>query len=311
MSLRTARVAAPVVDRIRSVSLQGFVEEVDLRTVGARMVIGVVSADGMPQEKVPRRVRVTTRNTPDVAAGDYVALKARLLPPSRAALPGGYDFARDAFFAGVGAVGSTLGPIERAAPPGDASWRQRFDAAIDQARNRLALRVNAIIGGDEGAIAAATVTGKRDFLSNDTRDLIREAGIFHIITISGVQMTLVAGIIFALTRRLFWHSRRCWRFTIQSRSGRRRSPGGLRLLRYRDRLAGRHRAGADHDPDRAQRRDHEPAGADHAQSRLRRSRGRRHRTRGASRGQLPALVRRRRRAGRGHGIADRSDGRRS
>jgi competence protein ComEC len=175
MSLRTARVAAPVLDRIRIVSLQGFVEEVDLRTVGARMVIGVVNADGMPQEKVPRRVRVTTRNTPDVAAGDYVALKARLLPPSRAALPGGYDFARDAFFAGVGAVGSTLGPIQRLSPPGDASWRQRFDAAVDQARNRLALRVNAIIGGDEGAIAAAMVTGKRDFLSNDAKDLIREA----------------------------------------------------------------------------------------------------------------------------------------
>src|SRR5579863_8991942 len=202
MSLRTARVAAPVLDRIRIVSLRGFVEEVDLRTVGARMVIAVVSADGMPQEKVPRRVRVTTRNTPDVAAGDYVELKARLLPPSRAALPGGYDFARDAFFAGVGAVGSTLGPIQHLPPPGDASWRQRFDAGIDQARNRLALRVNAIIGGDEGAIAAAMVTGKRDFLSNDARDLIREAGIFHIITISGVQMTLVAGIFFFVARRL-------------------------------------------------------------------------------------------------------------
>src|SRR3984885_13738964 len=88
MSLRTARVAAPVLDRIRIVSLQGFVEEVDLRTVGARMVIGVVGADGMPQEKVPRRVRVTTRNAPDVAAGDYIELKARLLPPSRASLPG-------------------------------------------------------------------------------------------------------------------------------------------------------------------------------------------------------------------------------
>ena len=202
MSLRTARVAAPVLDRIRIVTLQGFVEEVDLRTVGARMVIGVASADGMPREKVPRRVRVTTRKTPDVAAGDYVELKARLLPPSRAALPGGYDFARDAFFAGVGAVGSTLGPIRLLPPPSDASLSQRFTAAIDQARNRLALRVNAIIGGDEGAIAAAMVTGKRDFLSTDAKDLIREAGIFHIITISGVQMTLVAGIFFVVTRRL-------------------------------------------------------------------------------------------------------------
>src|SRR5208282_687337 len=81
--------------------------------------------------------------------------------------------------------------------------RQRFSAAIDHARNRLAVRVDRIIGGDEGAIAAAMVTGKRDFLSNDAKDLIREAGIFHIITISGVQMTLVAGVVFVVTRRLF------------------------------------------------------------------------------------------------------------
>src|SRR5271165_6220863 len=202
MSLRTQRVAAPVLDRIRIVDLQGYVEEVDLRPVGARMIVAVMSADGMPREKVPRRVRVTTRKTPDIAAGDFVAMKACLLPPSHAALPGGYDFARDAFFAGVGAVGSTLGPIRRVSAPGDASWRQRFSAAIDQARNRLALRVNAIIGGDEGAIAAAMVTGKRDFLSSDAKDLIREAGIFHIITISGVQMTLVAGIFFIVSRRL-------------------------------------------------------------------------------------------------------------
>ena len=107
-----------------------------------------------------------------------------------------------AYFAGVGAVGSALGPIRPLPPPGDATFRQRFDAAIDHARNRLALRVNAIIGGDEGAIAAAMVTGKRDFLSNDAKDLIREAGIFHIITISGVQMTLVAGIFFVVARRL-------------------------------------------------------------------------------------------------------------
>jgi competence protein ComEC len=202
MSLRTERVAAPVLDRIRIVDLQGYVEELDLRPAGARMVVAVVNADGMPRDKAPRRVRVTTRKTPDIAAGDFVAMKARLLPPSHAALPGGYDFARDAFFAGVGAVGSTLGPIRRVSAPGDANWRQRFSAAIDQARNRLALRVNAIIGGDEGAIAAAMVTGKRDFLSNDAKDLIREAGIFHIITISGVQMTLVAGIFFIVSRRL-------------------------------------------------------------------------------------------------------------
>jgi competence protein ComEC len=96
-------------------------------------------------------------------------------------VPGGYNFSRDAYFAGVGAVGSTLGAISVLPPPHEASWRQRFFAAIDRARNRLAVRVDAIIGGDEGAIAAAMVTGKRDFLSNDAKDLIREAGIFFVL----------------------------------------------------------------------------------------------------------------------------------
>ncbi|THD46172.1 MAG: ComEC family competence protein, partial [Bradyrhizobium sp.] len=202
MGLRTARVETPMLDHVRIASLQGFVEEVDIRPVGARLTLAVADAGDMPASLAPRRVRVTTRQTPNVAAGDYVSLKARLLPPSPAVLPGGYDFARDAYFAGVGAVGSTLGAIVRLPPPRDASWSQRLEAAIDQARNRLALRVDAIIGGDEGAIAAAMVTGKRDFLSNDAKDLIREAGIFHIITISGVQMTLVAGIFFVVVRRL-------------------------------------------------------------------------------------------------------------
>ncbi len=202
MGLRTARVATPMLDHVRIVKLQGFVAELDIRPVGARLVLEVVDAGDMPADLAPRRVRVTTRKAPDVAAGDYVALQARLLPPSPAVLPGGYDFARDAYFEGVGAVGSTLGAISVLPPPREASWGQRLDAAIDQARNRLALRVDAIIGGDEGAIAAAMVTGKRDFLSNDAKDLIREAGIFHIITISGVQMTLVAGIFFFVARRL-------------------------------------------------------------------------------------------------------------
>jgi competence protein ComEC len=202
MGLRTARVATPMLDHIRIVRLAGFVEEVDFRRRGLRLVLRVDDAGDMPAAMAPRRVRVTSQRASDVGAGDYVSLQARLLPPSHAVLPGGYDFARDAYFAGVGAVGSILGPIVVRPPPRDAPLNLRTGAVIDRARNALAQRVATIIGGDEGAIAAAMVTGKRDFLSNDAKDLIREAGIFHIITISGVQMTLVAGIFFWTTRRL-------------------------------------------------------------------------------------------------------------
>ena len=199
---RTARVAAPVIDKIRIVTLQGFIEEMDFRRNGARFLLRVHSAEGLAPDQTPFRVRLTMRRAPPFEAGTYVSLKARLLPPDRASLPGGYDFARDAWFARLGAVGNVLGRIEVVQAPEPPGLAASAMMAIDRGRNVLARRIDTIVGGDSGAIAAAMVTGKRDLLSDEAREVIREAGIFHIITISGVQMTLVAAIFFVGLRRL-------------------------------------------------------------------------------------------------------------
>jgi competence protein ComEC len=95
---KSARVAAPVLDRIRVTTVTGFVELMDYRRQGARFVMRLASAEGLSPEQMPRRIRLTDRYRPPVEAGAFVKLKARLLPPARAALPGGYDFARDAYF---------------------------------------------------------------------------------------------------------------------------------------------------------------------------------------------------------------------
>ena len=147
------------------------------------------------------------------------------------------------------------------------------------------------------------VTGKRDFLSNDAKDLIREAGIFHIITISGVQMTLVAGIFF-WRRGACSRCRRRWRCAIRSRNGRRRSPWSARSPT----TSARARASA-----RSARLIMTliVLGAVIVDRRaltmrnlaLRGAGRRRAGARGDARRQLPALVRRGRRAGRGAGGA--------
>ncbi len=197
---RASRVASPTIDRIRVATLEGFIEEMDFRQTGARFLLRPVKADGLAA--VPYRVRLTLNRTPPFEAGAYVRLKARLLPPAQASLPGGYDFARDAWFARIGAVGNVLGRVDLLRPPGPPDLLTRFMMAVDRGRNALARRVDRTIGGEPGAIAAAMVTGKRDLLSEDTKEVIREAGIFHIITISGVQMTFVAGIFFVGLRWL-------------------------------------------------------------------------------------------------------------
>ncbi len=201
--LRSRFVATPMLDRIRITKLRGFIEEVDPRPTGARFILLVQDGGDLEAEHRPDRVRLTTRRSDPLEAGMFVEVTARLLPPSRAALPDGYDFSRDAYFAGIGAVGSALGRVRTANAPGPPGILARWRMSIDRARNALAERVDRSVGGgDPGAVAAAMVTGKRDLLSADGREIIREAGIFHIITIAGVQMTLVAGLLYGGVRRL-------------------------------------------------------------------------------------------------------------
>jgi competence protein ComEC len=49
------------------------------------------------------------RDLPGIDEGATVQLKARLVPPAAPMLPGGYDFARSAWFSGITATGSVLG----------------------------------------------------------------------------------------------------------------------------------------------------------------------------------------------------------
>ena len=136
-TLRTATLTHPVLDRIRIAKLSGFVEEVDHRRSGARFILRIGSiADPSLAGKLTR-VRLTTRRDDPLEAGDAIALTARMLPPARAALPGGFDFARAAYFAGFDAVGSVLGRIRADPDPQPVRAFLRFRAAVDRIRNAL------------------------------------------------------------------------------------------------------------------------------------------------------------------------------
>ncbi len=198
---RTAEVAAPMLDRVRVGKLTGFVESIEARDAGARLVVLVTSLAGVAPERTPRRVRVSLRSG-SVAAGDHISVTARLLPPPGPARPGGYDFGRDAFFRGLGAVGSIAGAVTLAPSPHPPPPALQARALIDRARNALTARIAGVAGGQAGAMAAALVTGKRGLIAEDTNADLRAAGIYHIISISGLHMVLAAGVIFWLARAL-------------------------------------------------------------------------------------------------------------
>jgi competence protein ComEC len=200
--LRMRAVEEPVLGRTLVGPLAGFVESLEEREAGGRLVLRVHDFAGISVEQRPRRVRVTVRDRQGLKAGDFIAANARLLPPPEAARPGGYDFARDAYFKGIGAVGSLTGRVETRAPPVTPDLALRLAATIDEARNSLTRRIADAIGGQAGAVAAALVTGKRGLIDEETNEALRAAGIYHIVSISGLHMVLAAGTMFWLARCL-------------------------------------------------------------------------------------------------------------
>lgn len=197
----TTRAEAPVLAEERTGTLEALVERVDPRPGGARLLLRPLALNDRGGEALPFRVRVSAKGDMP-AAGDRIRAAVRLMPPPTAVRPGGYDFARDAFFDRIGAVGSVPGRIAILDPlplPFDLRWR----AALDRYRNELTARIAETIGGQKGAVAAALVTGKRGLIDEETNEALRAAGIYHVVSISGLHMAIAAGLVFWLLRTAF------------------------------------------------------------------------------------------------------------
>jgi competence protein ComEC len=115
---RAEWIAAPRLVRPVVAEVAGQVESVDHLAARDTVRLTLRTSDSA----LPPRVRVSVdedRAPPGLARGSIVRLRARLAPPPPMALPGTYDFARDAWFQGIGAVGKSFGSVAviRAAAP--------------------------------------------------------------------------------------------------------------------------------------------------------------------------------------------------
>jgi competence protein ComEC len=204
-SFETARVAAPRLDHERTVTVEGRVVDLDATASGGlRLTVDVARMEGrgLTRETTPTRISATLTAKgarPDV--GDAVRFKARLKPPEGPVMPGGYDFARRAWFEGRGAGGYILGrvtPIDL----GPADWSDRLFRPIGSLRHAIAERVRASLPGATGAIGAALMVGEQRAIPEAAAEPLRASGLTHIVSISGLHMGLVAGGVIVAIRAL-------------------------------------------------------------------------------------------------------------
>jgi competence protein ComEC len=200
-TIKTALIAHPVLRAaVSNVTVAGFVELREESQHTDRFVLRVGRLTGAGIDDPPQRVRLSVKRGTAPPAGSYVEAKALLDPPLQPLEPGSYDFARDLYFQGIGASGFVRGPVKIVTAPPSQGVLARADALVQQLRDAIDARIRAVLPGDEGAIAAMLINGRRDAIDQHLYDSMFVSGIGHVLSISGYHMAVVAGAIFFLIR---------------------------------------------------------------------------------------------------------------
>ncbi len=208
---RAERVAQSVLTRPTIVTFTARVERIEplpardlvrLRLAPVRVL--AVPATGRDAKGAPRplpllpphlRVNLTTADLPaGLVPGATLKLSARLMPPPEPAVPGAYDYARTAWFDGIGATGHGFAPVAIVAGAGSSDTGLRV---------RLSRHIQASAGGGgAGGIAAALATGDQGGIPLADNDAMRRSGLAHLLSVSGLHITAAVGAVMLLVGRL-------------------------------------------------------------------------------------------------------------
>ncbi len=205
--INTFRVAAPVIEkRIGPVAVAGRIETLLFLASGeVKIIIRPSRIERLKPEDTPGRIRLKLRQSQkatELFPGMFIEARAIIFPPPEPTYPGGFDFARKNWFEGIGGSGFFISAPKVTAVRGQASLFERARISLAHLRQRISSRLQSRLDGEKGGLAAALIVGDRAAISKSLVNTLRDAGLAHLLAISGLHMVLFAGTIFWLLRAL-------------------------------------------------------------------------------------------------------------
>jgi len=190
------RAPPPLSPPPRALVIQGIVQNVQALPQGLRVTLAEARL-GPEAPRLARSLRIRLRNDDPArpAPGDLLSVRALIRAPAAPAYPGAWDFQRAAFFSGQGGVGFAIGAAEVTPGAGEAPL-------LAGLRTALETRVMAALPGSAGAISAALLTGSQSAIPTADLNAMRDSGLAHLLSVSGLHIAIVMSVSFWVTRLL-------------------------------------------------------------------------------------------------------------
>ena len=181
--------------------LQGQIIKVDTNQRG-KIRLTLDSLRDFDNKLIKGRFRITLRQKQgDYSTGQCVELVARLMPRAMAPMPGGYEFDRKNFYNRL----SGSGYAESSALLTDCPPQTKVSSVSVAAsgwRQRIVKHIYSVLPAEEAAIAAAIIAGEQSGINQGQIKNYRNSGLAHFLSISGLHMSMLAGLMFFFVRLL-------------------------------------------------------------------------------------------------------------
>ena len=178
-------------------NITGIVKEIQYYPKKIRLILQDVHG----VHKKVNKIRISTKNKlpENLGVGDKIQLSAYLNPPNKPVAPLHYNFAMLAYFQNISGVGYTVEPI---------ILLKQYETSsityyIEKIRNQIRVSFEDVMHNKVNSqIASALIIGKKEGIEQSILQEIRESGLAHLLAISGLHLSIVAGFFFVIIRLL-------------------------------------------------------------------------------------------------------------
>jgi competence protein ComEC len=176
-----------------TVSIEGIVaDDPDQREGNTKLTIDTESVDGTEEHF---RILATVNRYPPFSYGDRVRLKGKLKAPESFTEDGTHIFNYPKYLEKDGILAVTSFGTMELLETGKGNPVLRFLYGI---KNTFLQSIHRLLAEPESGLLAGYLVGSKQSLGKDLQDEFRNAGVVHIVVLSGYNITLVATFVFGM-----------------------------------------------------------------------------------------------------------------